>query len=83
MDAFTMIVLACVAGEAKCTTSRVHEVGFTTVAACEARIDDVTRSMTRTLGLRGDLKGRQVTYDVSCMSHRQLLEQFGVTDASI
>lgn len=83
MDAFTMVVLACVAGEARCLTSRVHEPGFTSVAACEARIDEVTRTMTKSFGQRPDLKGRQVTYDVSCMSSRQLLDKLGVAEASI
>lgn len=83
MDAFTMIVLACVAGEAKCVTSRVSEPGFTSAAACEARIDDVTRAMTKDLGKRADLKGRQVTYDVSCMSRDQLQAKLGVTEAQI
>jgi hypothetical protein len=83
MDAFTMIVLACVAGEPKCLTSRVNEPGFTSAAACEARIDDVTRDMTKVLAQRPDLKGRQVTYDVSCMSREQLQAKLGVTEASI
>lgn len=83
MDAFTMIVLACVSGEPSCTTTRVNEPAFTSVAACEARIDDVTRSMTRSLAQRTDFKGRHVTYDVSCMNREQLLHKLGVAEARI
>lgn len=83
MDAFTMVVLACVSGHASCTTARINESAFTTIEACEARIDDVTRSMTREFAQRAELKGRQVTYDVSCMNREQLREKLGVIDASI
>ena len=56
---------------------------FTTTEACEARIDDVTRNMTREFAQRADFKGRQVTYDVSCVSREQLRAMFGVTDVEI
>lgn len=81
MDAFTMVVMACVAGEAHCATSRVSEMNFTTAQACEARIDDITRSMTREFGKRPDFKGRQVTYDVSCMDRAQLAAKFGIASS--
>jgi hypothetical protein len=83
MDAFTMVILACVSGDASCTTARINEIAFTTIQACESRIDDVTRNMTRELAKRPDLKGREVTYDVSCMNREQMRAQFGVMDASI
>lgn len=72
MDVFTMVVLACVAGEPKCLTARISEMGFTSAAACEARIDPVTDRMTKELGQRPELKGRAVTYDVTCMDRVQL-----------
>jgi hypothetical protein len=81
MDAFTMVIMACVAGEAHCATSRISEMGFTSVQACEARIDDITRAMTREFGKRPDFKGRQVTYDVSCMDRAQLTQKFGITSS--
>lgn len=81
MDAFTMIVMACVAGEAHCATSRISEMGFTSAHACEARIDDITRSMTKELGKRPEFKGRQVTYDVSCMDRAQLAAKFGIASS--
>ncbi|CAM5190551.1 hypothetical protein ARD30_14650 [Bosea thiooxidans] len=81
MDAFTMVIMACVAGEAHCATNRVSEMDFTSVQACEARIDDITRSMTREFGKRPEFKGRQVTYDVSCMDRAQLAQKFGITSS--
>jgi hypothetical protein len=78
-----MVVLACVSGQATCTTTKINESSFTTVEACEARIDNVTLDMTRDLARRTELKGRQVAYDVSCMSRQQLREKFGTTDAVI
>jgi hypothetical protein len=80
MDAFTMIILACVAGEPKCTSTRVAEVQFTSAEACEARIDAIATAMTRELGQRPEFKGRAVTYDVSCMDRKQLLQTFGIAD---
>lgn len=80
MDAFTMIILACVAGEPKCTSARVAEAQFTSVEACEARIDGITASMTRAFGQRPEFRGRAVTYDVSCMSRKELLQTFGIAD---
>ncbi len=54
----------CVTGQPTCTTSRISESSFTTFEACEARIDDVTRKMTKQFGQQVALKGREVTYDV-------------------
>lgn len=81
MDAFTMVILACVAGEPRCTSAHVSEQAFTTAQACEARIDDITRTMTRELGKREGFKGRAVTYDVSCMDRAQLQRIFGVAQS--
>lgn len=80
MDAFTMIILACVAGEPICTSARVADVRFTTVEACEARIDSITDSMTADFGKKPEFKGRAVTFDVSCMSRKDLLQTFGIAD---
>jgi hypothetical protein len=81
MDVFTMVIMACVAGEAHCATSRVSEMGFTSVQACEDRIDDIARMMTREFGKRPEFKGRQVTYDVSCMDRAQLAAKFGIASS--
>lgn len=81
MDAFTMVIMACVAGEAKCTTARISEMDFITAQACEARIDDITRSMTKEFAKRPEFKGRQVTYDVSCMDRTQLAQKFGISSS--
>jgi hypothetical protein len=83
MDAFTMVVLTCISGQASCTTTRINETSFTTIEACEARVDDVTLSMTREFGQRAELKGRQVSYDVSCLNRAQLRDKFGVIDVAI
>ena len=80
MDAFTMIILACVAGEPRCTSARVAEVQFTSLEACEARIDAIATKMTREFGQQPRFKGRAVTYDVSCMDRKQLLQTFGIAD---
>lgn len=81
MDAFTMVVMACVAGEPQCTTARISEMEFTTAQACEARVDDIIGTMTKEFGKRPEFKGRQVTYDVSCMDRIQLAQKFGITSS--
>ncbi|TAJ33413.1 hypothetical protein [Bosea sp. (in: a-proteobacteria)] len=78
MDAFTMVIVACISGEPNCITSRINESVFTTAQACEARIDDITRSMTLEFGRRPGFKGREVTYDVSCMNRTQLAQKLGI-----
>lgn len=83
MDAFTMIILACIASEPKCTSARVAETQFISIEACEARIDAIATEMTRKLGQRPELKGRTVTYDVSCMDRKQLLQSFGIADLDL
>lgn len=81
MDAFTMVVVACVSGEPLCHSSHLSRMEFTTAAICEAQIDEVTSAMTRDFAKRQDLKGRAVTYDVSCMDRTQLMQKFGVTQS--
>ncbi|MBN9458717.1 MAG: hypothetical protein J0I54_18960 [Bosea sp.] len=81
MDVFTMVIMACVSGEPHCTTSRISEIGFTTAQACEDKIDAITGAMTKDFGKRPEFKGRQVTYDVSCMDRTQLARKFGVTSS--
>lgn len=81
MDAFTMVVIACVAGEDVCHSTHLSRMEFTTAAICEAQIDDVTTAMTKDFGKRREFKGRAVTYDVSCMNRTQLLQKFGVTQS--
>ncbi len=81
MDAFTMVVVACVAGEAFCKSAHISRMEFTTAAICEAQIDAVTESMTKDFSKQGGFKGRAVTYDVSCMDRTQLLQKFGVTQS--
>lgn len=78
MDAFTMVILACVAGEPTCSTAHVSEMAFSTVEACETRIDEITRKMTREFAKQQQFKGREVTYDVSCMNRTQLAQKFGI-----
>lgn len=76
-----MVVMACVAGEAHCATSRISEMDFTTVQACEARVDNILSSMTKEFGKRPEFRGRQVTYDVSCMDRAQLAAKFGIASS--
>lgn len=72
MDAFTMVILACISGEPACTAARVSDVAFKTAETCEARIDEIATNMTKAFGERPEFKGLQVTYDVSCMDKAQL-----------
>jgi len=81
MDAFTMIVLACVSGEPQCIVTRVNETGFTSAEACEARIDEIAHAMTKEFGQKAGFKGRAVTYDVSCLNRQQLARTLGIVEA--
>jgi hypothetical protein len=81
MDAFTMLIMACVSGEPTCTATRISEMGFTTVESCEARIDDITKSMTKQFAVRPELKGKEVTYDVSCLNKTQLWQKLGIAQS--
>lgn len=80
MEAFTMIIVACISGEPTCTSARVNDANFTSVAACEAQIDNVASDFTRRFGERPELKGREVTYDVSCMNREQLWAKLGIAE---
>lgn len=78
MDVFTMVIVACVVGEPNCLSTHLSEMSFTSAEACEARVDGVVGSMTKEFGKRPELKGRQVSYDVSCMNRVQLAQKFGI-----
>jgi hypothetical protein len=78
MDVFTMVIVACVAGAPPCLSTHISEMGFVSVEACEARIDDIVGAMTKDFSKRLELKGRQVSYDVSCMNRLQLAQKFGI-----
>jgi hypothetical protein len=81
MDVFTMVIVACVAGEPACLSAHVSEMSFVSNEACEARIDDIVGAMTKDFAKRPELKGRQVSYDVSCMNRVQLAQKFGITQS--
>lgn len=83
MDAFTMVIIACVTGEPTCLSARISELDFTSVAACETRIDAMVGRMTKEFAQRPELKGRAVTYDVSCMDRAQLLAKLGAASSDI
>ena len=76
MDIFTMVVTACIAGQSHCVPARFSDPAFTSEEACYARMPEITRSMTKQFAERPELKGKQVTYDVSCMSQAQLMDKF-------
>lgn len=81
MDAFTLVVMACVAGEPACQSSFVSETSFATVEACEAGTDAVLARMTKAFALRPELKGRSVAYEVSCLDRAQLQRIFGIAQS--
>ena len=81
MDVFTMVIVACVAGEPACLSAHVSEMSFVSNEACEARIDDIVGAMTKDFAKRPELTGRQVSYDVSCMNRVQLAQKFGITQS--
>ncbi|AZO82014.1 hypothetical protein B5U98_27445 [Bosea sp. Tri-39] len=81
MDVFTMVIVACVAGEPTCLSTHISEMSFVSNEACEARIDDIVGAMTKDFAKRLELKGRQVSYDVSCMNRVQLAQKFGITQS--
>ncbi|WP_342363610.1 hypothetical protein [Terrarubrum flagellatum] len=83
MDIFTMVITACVAGTAPCSEARFSETGFTSEAACEAAVDRIVDSMTHQFAADPKLKGKQVTYDVSCMSKAQMKAKLGVVSSDI
>ena len=75
LDIFTMVVTACIAGQSHCVPARFSDPAFTSEEACYARMAEITRSMTKQFGENPELKGKQVTYDVSCMSQAQLKDK--------
>ena len=77
LDIFTMVVTACISGQPACVPARFSEPGFTSEEACYARMPDITKGMTRQFAEDPALKGKQVTYDVSCMNQRQLQMKLG------
>jgi hypothetical protein len=81
MDVFTMVIVACVAGEPACLSTHISEMSFVSNEACEARVDDIVKTMTKNFAKRPELKGRQVSYDVSCMNRVQLAQKFGITQS--
>lgn len=83
MEIFTMVILACVAGEPTCSHARVSEPSFTTLDACKSRMDAIASAMTKRFGERPELKGRQVVYDVSCLDRAQLRDMLGTDSADI
>lgn len=81
MDIFTMVIAICISGEPKCSQARVSQMDFTTEAVCESHIGDITHQMTKKFALDPALKGKQVSYDVSCMSQAQLASKYGTTQS--
>lgn len=79
MDAYTMVIVACIAGEAGCRQERISQMDFVTEEACESQINSVVSRMTKTFALEPDLKGKTVEYDVSCMNRQQLRVKLGIS----
>jgi hypothetical protein len=77
LDIFTMVVTACIAGQTNCTPARYSDPSFTSEEACYAHMSDITKSMTKKFAENPELKGKQVTYDVSCMNQEQLRLKLG------
>lgn len=72
MDAFTLMILACVSGEPACQTTYVREPSFTTAEDCERGVDDAVTRMTKEFGKRPELKGREVEYETTCLNRSQM-----------
>lgn len=81
MDVFTLVVMACVAGEPACQSSFFSEASFATAEACEAGTDAVLERMTKAFAARSELKGRSVEYEVSCLDRSQLHRIFGIAQS--
>lgn len=78
-----MVVTACISGQAVCIPARFSELSFSSEDACYARMTDITHSMTKQFALKPELKGKQVTYDVSCMNQAQLKLKFGTVQVDL
>ncbi|MBY0610603.1 MAG: hypothetical protein K2P80_00310 [Beijerinckiaceae bacterium] len=76
MELFTMVITMCIGG-GPCTTSHVSRPDFTSAAVCEEKIATVTHAKTKELAQDPTLKGKTVTYDVTCFSHAQFVATFG------
>ena len=81
MDAFTLVVLACVGGEPTCRQSFFSEASFATAEACEAGTDAILARMTKEFGECPDLRGRSVEYEVSCLDRAQMLRIHGIAQS--
>lgn len=76
MELFTMVITMCIGG-GDCTTSNVSRPDFTSAAVCEEKIATVTHAKTKELAQNPALKGKTVSYDVTCLSHSQFVAAFG------
>lgn len=83
MDVFTMVVTACIAGETPCTQARVSEMGFTSLEICESSSDKIIDAMTKDFARDPRLKGKQVTFEVTCMDRTQLRAKLGVSSVDM
>ena len=72
MDAFTLMILACVSGEPACQTSYVREPSFSTAEDCERAVDETVTRMTKEFGRNPDLRGKAVEYETTCLSRSQM-----------
>ena len=79
-----MVVTACIAGQSTCVPARYSEATFTSEEACYERMPEITRAMTKQFAANHpEFKGKQVTYDVSCMSQEQLRFKFGTVQLDL
>lgn len=83
MDIFTMVIMACVAGEPTCHHARISKAEYVSVAACEAHIDETIDAMAKELGRDARRKGKAVAFDVSCMDRQQLHAKLGVVQTDL
>ena len=77
MDLFTMVITMCISGQPACTSSNLSRPEFTSAEVCEDNIDAVTNARTKELAKNPALKGKTVTYNITCFSHTQLVKVFG------
>ena len=83
MDIFTMVITACIAGESICTPARFSDPSFTSEDACYAHMSEYTHKLTKQFAGNPDYKGKQVTYDVSCMNQDQLRAKLGTVQVDL
>ncbi len=77
MDIFTMVVTVCVVGQLVCTPARFNDSTLTSEESCYARMGEITHAMIKQFALNRELKGKEVTYDVSCMDQKQPKAKLG------